>query len=63
MNVLKLAMALRLAAEALEEDAADAPPQTKSRPKRRPTLTRPNGEATPIVTALAARILKDRGFK
>jgi hypothetical protein len=61
VNVRKLAEALRLAADALEEEA-DTPPQTKPRPKRKPALTRPDGEATPIVAAHAARILKDRGF-
>lgn len=52
-----------LAAEYGASPAANdhvAPPKRARKP---PVLTRPDGEATPIVAAQAARILRDRGFR
>jgi hypothetical protein len=57
--------ALRELADALEE-ASETPTAAESRPqprKGRPRrLTRPEGEATPIISAQAARILREKGF-
>ena len=66
MNRARVASLLRELADALEEndipEAEGSRPRAK-RPARRPrALTRPDGEATPLVAAQAARLLKDRGF-
>jgi hypothetical protein len=57
VNARKLALALRMAAEALEE----LEPQDDTR-KRSRSLVRPAGENDALAAARAKRILRDHGF-
>lgn len=68
MNRARVAALLHELAEAILED--DAVPEDKpSRPRakkteRRPrALTRPDGEVTPMTSALADRLLREKGFR
>lgn len=67
MNAARIAALLRELADAFEDDmVTDETPPPSSPPKRerrRPTLVRPPGEPSPLSSARAAKILRDRGFR
>jgi hypothetical protein len=42
---------------------AEVPTAPQKRQRKPPTLVRPPGEATPISSALARKILRDRGMR
>lgn len=62
MNTARVAALLRELADELE-GAPEAPKSQPRRVRKAPAMTRPDGEAAPIVAAQAARILRDRGFR
>lgn len=63
MNAARVAALLRELADAIEDEGHVArPAKAASRPRRPRALTRPPGEATPLIAAQAALVLKNKGF-
>lgn len=64
MNTTRVAALLRELADELEGVPEAEPSHTRAKRVRRPrTIVRPAGEATPIISAQAERILRDKGFR
>jgi len=62
MNSPRVAALFRELADAIENGEGVEPETSHSKHRPR-ALTRPSGEATSIVTAQAAKILRERGFR
>ena len=60
----KLIEGLELVLQALRQEEGDRPSSARPKRERRPrALTPPAGEATPIVSAAADRLLRERGWR